>query len=279
MKIGKKIYSTKNIKDISAQRRLSLYIKRIFFILKILLLSAFLFLTLTKQFEDFKLDVRHKISEYLAEFRFALDNVVIIGQKNFPNSEVISALNADIGTPIFDIDLEKSHKILSKNYWIKSVIIQRKLPDTIIVSLNEKEPIAIWQVNKKVSLIDSDGEIIMGANPENFPNLIQVVGEDANIYASELISQISNNPNLAQKVEYAVRFGQRRWDIHLQGNINVKMPQSDFIKAYEYLSNLEKENKIWGSNIKTIDLRDISKVYIEKEILKTDKKPNTNSDN
>jgi cell division protein FtsQ len=265
MKAERRIYASKNIKDISAQRRLSLYIKRIFFILKILLLSAFLFLTLTKQFADFKLDVRHKISEYLAEIGFALDNVVIIGQKNITNSEVVASLNADTGTPIYDIDLSNSHRILAKNSWVKSALVQRKLPDTIIVTLYEKDPVAVWQVNRELFVIDSDGEPIKGAKPENFAGYIHVVGEDANIYAAELVSAISSNPSLAGKVRYAVRYGQRRWDMHLEENITVRMPQYDFAAAYNYLSKLYNEEKLFGNKIKSIDLRDISKIYVEKE--------------
>ncbi len=264
MKIGRKIYSNNMSVNLPLRRKIGIYITRFFFFLKLLIAAIFAYIIITKQFSSYVFDVRQKVSELLADYGYSLENVVIAGQKNITTPEVIDSLNADIGTPIFSINLDDSLEKLVSSGWVKSAIIQRKLPDTIIVNLSERDPIALWQVNKELFVIDSDGEIIKNCSPEKFDKLPHLVGDDANIYAAELIENLKMNQELASKVIYAVRFGQRRWDLNLQENITVKMPQYDFKAAYQYLIDQYQQEKLFKNNIKSIDLRAKSKYYIEK---------------
>ncbi len=265
MKVGRRIYSDNKYVNLPMRRKISIYIGRFFLFVKLLVLSIFAYIIIAKQFSTYIFDVRKKLSEFLADYGFALENVVIAGQKNIPTSEVIDSLNADIGTPIFSIDLDKSLEKLANNGWVKSAIIQRKLPDTIIVNLSERIPVALWQINKGLFVIDGDGDIIKNCPIEKFDKLIHLIGDDANIHAAELIENLKANHELASKVIYAVRFGQRRWDLNLQENIIVKMPQYEFKQAYLYLIDQQKQGKLFGNNIKSIDLRVKNKFYVEKK--------------
>lgn len=265
MKAERRIYTAKKKVNLPLKRKINLYFSKILLISKLTILLVIVYLIISKQLAGLTLDFRVKISEFLADYGFSLENVVIAGQKNIPNSEIVKSLNADVGTPIFTIDLNNSLNELSQNGWVKNVILQRKLPDTIIVNLEEREPIALWQHKKQLFVIDRDGEIIKNSSPEKFRNFIYVVGDDANVYATELIDSLSKHPGLAGKVIYAVRFGQRRWDLKLEENITVRMPQHDFAEAYDYLIRLYEEKRLFGAKLKNIDLRDSKKVYLEKE--------------
>ncbi len=69
---------------------------------------------------------------------------------------------------------------------------------------------------------------------------------------------ISKYPEL--KILYAIRYGERRWDLILENDIKIKMPESNFIDALDYLHTLLLSNKL--SSQSTIDLRDHKKHYI-----------------
>ncbi|MDX1924822.1 MAG: FtsQ-type POTRA domain-containing protein [Rickettsiaceae bacterium] len=257
--MSRKIYN-----DITYKRRFQLYYNRFILAAKVFFALFFLILILTKKTNIITDKITTKFSEFLQDYDFVLENVVITGQNNIKNEDILNLLNADRGTPIFSINLEGVKKDIEKNPWIKSALIERKLPNTIIINLTEREVEAIWQVNKELFVIDQDGEVLKNITSEKYPNLIHVVGQDANIYASKLVEDLNTEPILAKKIINAVRFGQRRWDLNLHDNINVKMPQDKFLEAYKYLADMEKENKLFGNKIKTIDLRDIGKIYIER---------------
>ena len=273
MKITRSRYKDKKTHNIPLKRRISLYLSRFFLTTKIVLIFSLIYLVAAKDNMPFISSLRMKVSEILADGGYVLDNVLIMGQHNLSSDDIVASLNADVGTPIFAISLEESKNRLTQNDWVKSLAIQRKLPDTIIVSLLERKPIALWQVNKHLYLIDDEGDIIKNAVPEKFANFIHLVGEGANVHANELIEQLAMSPSLAGKVKYAVRYGQRRWDLNLEGSINVKMPENSFVSAYEYLITMYKNKSLFENSIKSIDLRDSKKIYVEKhppvkEILK-----------
>ncbi|MDX1917334.1 MAG: FtsQ-type POTRA domain-containing protein [Rickettsiaceae bacterium] len=251
--------------NIAYKRRSQIFWARVSLGLKISVLVIFLLIVISKKIEIISELFAPKISEYLNNYGFALENVIITGQNNIKNEEILNALNADRGTPIFSMNLREIRQEIESNPWIKSAIIERKIPSTIIVHIKEREPIAIWQLNKELFVVDRDGEILKNLVSSKYPNLLHVVGDDANIYVSKLIEDISTNPLLAKKIVNAVRYGQRRWDLNFSGNLNVKMPQDNFLKAYQYLVELDKENKLFNQKIKSIDLRDIDKTYITRE--------------
>lgn len=257
--------------NIPLQRKLWMYYGRLIIMLKLTIILFIIVFFSTNIFNKYKIIAQDKFLHLSADCGLVLENVVIEGQKNTPLKEIIDVIGADKGAPIFSIDIKTLKEKLEENFWIKTAIVERRLPNTIYIGIVEQNPIAIWQFEQKLYIIDSEGRRISAYNGEKFSNLLQVVGSDANIYASNLIDELNKYPNLASKVASAVRYGQRRWNLNFKDNITVKMPESHFASAYEFLSSLDKNNKLFDQSYKMIDLRDPTKYYTEKykeEVLK-----------
>ena len=47
-----------------------------------------------------------------------------------------------------------------KNPYIKSVRITKKLPNTLIVDVNERKPVAVWKVGETTKYVDSEGVVL-----------------------------------------------------------------------------------------------------------------------
>ncbi|WP_341756383.1 MULTISPECIES: cell division protein FtsQ/DivIB [unclassified Candidatus Tisiphia] len=250
--------------NIPLRRKLAvLYIRVVFFIkiALVVLLSALFF---TSYFAPIRQEIIQNTYEFTSDIGFKLENVLIEGQYNTKEEDILATLNADKGTPILSLDMGAIKGNLERNPWIKNVaIIERRLPNTIYIRLVERVPIAIWQFNGKVFLIDEEGYKITN-DIGMFSNLLHVVGSDANIYTSKLIKDLARHPELAKKIISSVRYGERRWDLNLEQGINVKMPSLGFDHALDYLAGLDMKNLLFNQNYKTIDLRDSSKSYIEK---------------
>lgn len=160
--------------------------------------------------------------------------------------------------------------ILAKNLkddpWIKNISIKRKLPDTLIINVEEYLPFAIWNAGRNNHLIDEDGKIISISEKEKskFLHLIVVAGEDSknNIYS--LFNMLSSNPSLFLRIKSALFIGKRRWNLELDNGIIIKMPEQDVLEAWK---RLDKILSINGSEIgiKSIDLRNQDKVFLEEK--------------
>ena len=250
--------------NISLRRRVAVYYQRFMFLLKLSLLIFVCLLVFTNLFKVFKDNIRTTFYETLAHYGFVLQNVIIDGQKNTLSKDIIDMLGADKGAPIFAINIEEVKDRLEGSPWVKGAIVERRLPSTIYIAVIERLPIAIWQFKRKLYLVDAEGNCISKYEGKGFEELIQVVGQDANIYAQNLIGDLNRYPELASKVKSAVRYGQRRWNLNLEQGVTIKMPEENFGKAYDYLHLLDKNQKLFDQDYKMLDLRDANKYYLEK---------------
>lgn len=255
--------------NVSLRRKLFIAYNRFVLTFRIaLFIFVFLFFC-TDIFISIKNRAYNFLYDLSSDIGFRLNNVIIDGIENVAVEEVLKALNIDKGTPIFAINLEQAKFTLEKHSWIKFVAVERKLPDTIRIYLIERFPVAIWQLNQKMFLIDEDGRKISNYDIKNtqiqkFSHLLHVVGIDANIYAKKLIDDLSQFPELKSKIVAAIRYGGRRWNLNLLQNIVVKMPENDFNIALKYLVSLYNARKLFDQGYSVIDLRNSEKYYIEK---------------
>lgn len=250
--------------NISLRRRIGLAYARLTFGIKIFIVFGAYVFFFTNYFNNTKQEIIQNIYELTSDVGFKLENVLVEGQNNVQTVDILSTLNADKGTPIFALDLKQIKNSLQQNAWIKTVaLIERRLPNTLYVQLVERVPIALWQINGQVFVIDEEGSKIT-TNISEFHNLLHIVGSDANIYVGQLTEDLAKQPELAKKIVSAVRYGGRRWDLNLEQGITIKMPDTNFEQALEYLARMHQKNILFDQNYKVIDLRDSSKSYIEK---------------
>jgi cell division protein FtsQ len=139
----------------------------------------------------------------------------------------------------------------------------RSLPHKITVHLVEREPVARWQHEDKTMVIDAEGFELTAAKVEQFPNLPLIVGDVEPKQTEALLSLLSEYPMVASRLKAAVRVAERRWNLHLQPNITVRLPEDYAQEAMARLTRLIKDQKITERDVKAIDLRLPEKVYIE----------------
>lgn len=155
---------------------------------------------------------------------------------------------------------------ISLDPWVKNIKIKRKLPDTLIINIDEYVPFAIWKDDSNLYLIDENGKIIVIDEKEKreYLDLIIVAGKGSkeNIYS--LFNLLSSNSFLFSRIKSALRIGERRWNLELDNGIIIKMPESNELEAWD---KLNKILSIQGSeiNLKTIDLRNKDKVFLEEK--------------
>lgn len=73
--------------------------------------------------------------------------------------EIQSLLNLPKIDSLFSISLSKARQDLKQHPWIKDVAVRRLLPDTLIVSIKEYEPVAFLYHDKKLHFVDKTGAV------------------------------------------------------------------------------------------------------------------------
>ena len=111
--------------------------------------------------------------------------------------------------------------------WVKDAKVVRMLPDTVMISVEERPALAVWQNQGRMKVIDGEGRVISEADPARFPQLPLVVGQGADQAAGLILPAVASRPRLRDRLEALVRVDDRRWDLRLKDGSLIQIPAID----------------------------------------------------
>ncbi len=182
-------------------------------------------------------------------------NVLVTGRDRTPGADILAALQVETGTPILAFDPERARDAVAALPWIRNVVIERRFPDTIYLRLEERQPLALWQSDRTMRVIDADGVVLTEDGLEDYAALPLVVGLGAPDHAGPLLEKLAERPAIADRVEAAILVSERRWDLRLDNGVNVRLPEKGIDEALLRLSEIEADNGLLDRDIVAIDLR------------------------
>ncbi len=222
------------------------------------------------------INVENKLIRTASGYGLHVKNIEISGHDRTSEEEIFNSLGIFPGEPIFEIDMEGAYERLHALPWIKQVSIERHLPSTLFVSITERVPLAIWQHDNALRVIDREGNIIPYQNTKDFSDLFMVVGEGAQTHAQTLIAMLEAEPNIQSKVVAGIRVGNRRWNLLMDNGIFVNLPEENPFAAFREFSELERRHNILQKGLRVIDMRLPDRLILQLE--KTDKKQRARRD-
>jgi len=197
-----------------------------------------------------------------AQWGFAVQNIMVDGRKHTDGQTLKAMINMEKGDPIFAFDPDEARAQIEKLSWVKTAHVERRLPDTIYIRLEERTPMALWQKNKKLVLIDAEGVVLTDSNLAPWKNLLIVVGDDAPAHTAELLTMLEVEPDIQKRVEAATLVSGRRWDLKLKSGAEVKLPESELGLALRKLAVNHEEEALLDKNVLSIDVREEGRITV-----------------
>lgn len=204
----------------------------------------------------------HKLVEVSAKAGFKLDTLLVEGRVYSDPAAVKAAVGIEQGAPLLSFDPDSARVAIEKLPWIKSALVTRRWPGTVYIELTERQPLALWQKDKDLSLIGMEGEIITREDLGRFADLMIITGEKAPEHAAGLISLLKAEPSIALRVEAASWTGERRWNLKTDRDVIIKLPEEDVGLALSRLAKIDREETILEKDITQIDLREGDRVVV-----------------
>jgi cell division protein FtsQ len=103
--------------------------------------------------------------EHDARFRIAgSSDIQATGLSQVSRSDLLPVFGEDIGRNIFFVPLNERRKELEQIPWIQSATVMRLLPDTLRVSVVERQPVAFVRSGRQIGLVDAHG-VLLGMSP------------------------------------------------------------------------------------------------------------------
>lgn len=197
-----------------------------------------------------------------ADAGFRVKNIMVEGRKHADSETIKAIVNIEKGDPLFAFNPAQAQEMIEKIAWVRAAQVERRLPDTIYIRLEERQPMALWQKDGKLSVIDEEGVVLTDHNPQDFRSLLLIAGDKAPENAAELLSMLEAEPEMSQYVEAATFVSGRRWDLKLKDGCTVKLPEDEVGLALRRLAVTQESDDILNKNLSVIDLRESDRITV-----------------
>lgn len=243
--------------------------KFIFIILFLFLTSFYLLSKKTNIFIESKL---YFINKILIDNGFIIKNIEILGVNHLDKDDIIKIVSTYNNINIFSVNINNIYREIKNNTWIKKASIEVIYPNTIKILLTEKEPIAIWQNRYGNSLITKNGDVISEKNLEKFKSYLPIIiGRNAQKNVHSILDIISSSKDFLKNIWSLTFVNERRWDVHFNQGLTIRLPSKNVGKAWEKVVYLNKKFNILTLGLIEIDLRNsrqiLGKVNIDKNLI------------
>ena len=204
------------------------------------------------------------------EAGLSVREVFVTGREKADDQQLLAALGVKHGGPILAFDPHAARAALKAIPWVEEARVERRLPDTIFVAIRERVPMALWQNDQQLSLIDADGVVLTASDLSRWPNLPLLVGANAPARGPELLRLLAAEPTIAERVESAVLFNGRRWDLRLKNKVDIRLPEHDVAAALRQLAMVQQTNQVLDKDVVAIDLRMADRIAVQTSTMAAD---------
>lgn len=195
------------------------------------------------------------IFRFLGKLGYTFNDVYVQGRYYTQIKEILGAIKIHHGESIFKCASAEIRESLERLPWVEHAVVYKKLPNQLHIQIKERTPIALWQHQKRFYLVDQNGAIIHTNNIPQTQSLPVIVGTDAPHHAPKLLNLLSHYKEIKSAVTGIVRINRRRWDLILNKNITIKLPEIQVEVALARLNFLLEAKKIKLDEFLAIDLR------------------------
>lgn len=156
----------------------------------------------------------------------------------------------------FDIDLEAARDRIEALDAVKKADLRVRSGGVLQVVITERMPVAIWRTEDGLTLVDETGRRVAGlVSRTDRPDLPLIAGEGADLATPEALDLIAAAGPLSPRMRGLVRVGDRRWDLVLDRDQRVLLPEDNPVQALERLLALDQAQDLMNRDILTVDLR------------------------
>jgi cell division protein FtsQ len=149
---------------------------------------------------------------------FEIKVVEITRTERISRDDVLAMLDLEPGRGLLLIDLVQAQRSLETHPWIRRAVVRRVFPDTLVVELDEREPVAVLRTGMggREFLLDREGTLISEGVPaadEGLPILTGVDYADAILGTGDTVVRVRSGIALAGLLD---RSGVGRTEVDLR---------------------------------------------------------------
>ena len=209
-------------------------------------------------------DRRNAITDAVADARAGIEERPEFMVKMMAIDGAEDALAADIRAAVplrfpqssFDLDLEVIRSEIRALHGVKKAGVRIRPGGVLQVEVTPRVPVAIWRNEDGLALIDETGAHVGDiASRAEFPEMPLMAGQGAARHVAEALRLARAASALGDRLRGVVRIGERRWDVVLDRNQRIMLPEQGALQALERVIALERAEEILTRDVARVDMR------------------------
>ncbi len=173
--------------------------------------------------------------------KFKLEKIQIENNSILKEKDIKELLAPFYGRSLIFLRYEEIEKALMQNSFIESFNIKKKYPQSLKIEIFEKQPIAILFNKKKKFYLSEKSELIEFTKDPNFKDLPYVIGEQKKF--KNLYETLKKLDFPLDSVKKFILFESNRWDLEIENNQVIKLPEVNYSKSIKNYLGLINKNE------------------------------------
>jgi len=187
---------------------------------------------------------------------FMVNMMAVDGASDLVADGIRQMLPLDFPISSFDLDLEAMRETVVSLDPVKSARLYVRQGNVLQVDVVERVPVVLWRNDLGLQLLDNEGVLVGPAFVRaDWPELPLIVGDGANGQVIEALELITAVGPLAGRLRGLVRMGERRWDVVLDRDQRILLPETNAVQALERVIAMDQAVDMLERDLEVVDLR------------------------
>lgn len=207
---------------------------------------------------------RQKIFDRFADLRaqiesrpeFMVNMMAVDGASDLVADGIRQMIPLEFPVSSFDLDLEQMRETVVSLDPVKSARLYVRQGNVLQVDVVERIPVVLWRNDRGLQLLDDEGVVVGPAFARSdWPELPLIVGDSARDRVSEALELVAAAQPLTARLRGLVRMGERRWDVVLDRDQRIMLPETGAIQALERVIAMDQAVDMLARDIVAVDFR------------------------
>ncbi|TMM55012.1 cell division protein FtsQ/DivIB [Sulfitobacter sabulilitoris] len=187
---------------------------------------------------------------------FMVKLMAIDGASPRVSREIREIVPISFPTSSFDVDVEQVRQAIVELDPVKAVSVRIRPGGVLQIDVTPRTPVAIWRNRDGLTTVDVSGmQVATLERRDARPDLPLIAGPGAQDHIKEALDLYRAAAPLGGRLRGIVRMGERRWDVVLDREQRILLPETGALQALERVIALETAQDVLSRDVARVDMR------------------------
>lgn len=165
-------------------------------------------------------------------------------------------LAEELPSSSFRLDLPALRAEIESYDSVEEAALRLGADGKMFVTVRERAPVALWHSGREMQLLDIEGHRVALLAPDApLPDLPLLAGVGAQTHVREALALLDAALPLGDRLRGLVRVGARRWDVVLDREQRIRLPEQGAMQALERVLALDQAQDLLARDVLSVDMR------------------------